>query len=417
MTHIVVVGDRADTCTRPWSSWRCGRPHRHQRRARPHCRRPHRTGRRRVRRAGRAPRRSLEQRIRAILRRERARCAPTATRGDAGGHAQAGDGSRGRDDPRAGRHRARLRHPTSPGHRADDRRPPRPAASAPAMWARRDADDARLLARATAREQHVMRLLGLNPSSRRRCGAIEDAGVPLSPLDINTCWARGDRDHDPVRAGTRASTTLQPASCSPPRVLARRRDRRRDRHARTARAARSPSSSRHRRAAGRAARRSPRLVLRGSVTLSATETIADAPPSGARSSGTAPAHRRSPWRWPTEPARASTRTPGSASRASRGRVAGGRRSPSGRCACGSPSRVAGRGSTARCSCPGTAAGAGADDDRGLAHASPAAARRVSVRLFVALDLPAEARAALARVPGGGGGPRGLAARAGGVVST
>ena len=233
--------------------------------------------------------------------------------------------------------------------------------------------------------------------------AIEGEGVPLGDLEITTCLRRGEIE---------IATVFDPAAAPvydafagghprPPRRHAVLRGRRDDRRAGRGAARRADDRGRrvlHGRADGRAAHRPRRgrsaYVLGGVVVYSneAKVAFADVP------TGLIEAHGA------VSPEVAAALADGACARfgAELGIGITGVAGPGG----GTPEKPVGTGvperrrrAGGRRGGPHGAAagdrghGAGADDDRGHAHAAVAA--RVSVRLFVALDLPAEARAALA----------------------
>ena len=139
---------------------------------------------------------ALEERILAILRRFRAPLALLQRGGDARGQPQAGDRARGRDDPRAGRHRARARRAAGGGDGPLVVVLPGPPWELRPMWAAA-VETAPL--RARARPGGHARAADAAALRRARVGDRAVAasrsrrtGVPLDRLEITTCLRRGE---------------------------------------------------------------------------------------------------------------------------------------------------------------------------------------------------------------------------------
>ena len=397
------------------------RPDRHERRPRPDRGRPHRRRGRRLRRAPDGARRgaggadprhpAAQSRALALLQRG----------GDARRQPQAGDRPRGRDDPRAGRHRARPGRAARGRRRAHRARAPRPARRAAAdVGGRRPSTRAAGGAR-RARARSSSGCCGSTACRRPRspgpCCAIEADGVALGRLEITTCLRRGeieiatvfDPSAAPVTTRSCRRSARATATRSSPRTA--RRSTSRSRRCSTGGRSRSAESCTGGLMAGAAdgprglervrARRRGRVLRRGEGGVRRRPARAD------RAHGA------------VSPEVAAALADGACARfgAQLGIGITGIAGPGG----GTPEKPVGTVCLSVADAGGArvdrtvllpgdrAHGAGADDDRGDAHAAGSCSHRlVSVRLFVALDLPAR-RARRSPLPRRGGGSGRLAA--------
>ena len=173
-------------------------PDRHQRRPRADRGRPHRRGGRPLRRARAGPRRGdggEDRRDPARLR--QARRLRLRRGGGDGGQPQAGDGARGGDRARPGRHRAGAGRPR---RRAGRDRPARPAARAAADVAGGAGDRRRCGRCWRGRRRCTATRCGCSacPSRRspRACARSRPTGVDLGAVEITTCLRRGEIEID-----------------------------------------------------------------------------------------------------------------------------------------------------------------------------------------------------------------------------
>ena len=200
LAHIIVVGDRPGGRAR-----RARLPRRRGRRPDPHHRRararPPTTSRptSSARFAGREMvlDAALEERILAILRRHRARWRLYSEEAMRAGNRKQAVIPAGRDDPRAGRDRARARRAARGRRRSARRRAARAAARAAADvggGASRPRAAAARCSRARRRSSSGSCASSAcrSPRSRVSCARSRRTGVPLDELEITTCLRRGE---------------------------------------------------------------------------------------------------------------------------------------------------------------------------------------------------------------------------------